>query len=122
MQESLKSETAGPGKQRLIAVIEQVFADWDATDLLERLTDLGIPCGRVRSIDEVYEWEQTRSQGLQLTVDHSTLGQLSLPGPPLRFFASDGGERTRTSHAAPPVLDEHGSQIRSWIDAEQVRR
>jgi formyl-CoA transferase len=41
---------------------------------------------------------------LLIDVDHATLGTISLPGPPLRFFDADGAELTRRRHSAPPVL------------------
>ena len=102
-------------RDALIARIESVFADWDAADLLIRLDELGIPAGKVRSIDEVYDWDQTASQGLLMSVDHGSLGPLTLPGPPLRFFAADGTEQTRTTHTAPPTLDEDGAAVRAWL-------
>jgi len=105
-------------RERVIALVEEVFADWKAADLLERLSVVGIPSGKVRSIDEVYEWEQTASQGLLIDVEHSTLGSLTLPGPPLRFFGGAGDERTVTEHLAPPTLGEHGDAIRAWLGDE----
>jgi crotonobetainyl-CoA:carnitine CoA-transferase CaiB-like acyl-CoA transferase len=97
------------------AVVETVFASWDAQPLLATLAGAGIPAGLVRSLDEVYRWEQTLSQGLLVDVDHGTLGRLSLPGPPLRFFAADGTEVTRRDHAPPPVLDEHRGAVVAWL-------
>ncbi len=105
-------------RERVIALVEEVFADWKAADLLERLSVVGIPAGKVRSIDEVYEWEQTASQGLLIDVEHSTLGALTLPGPPLRFFGGAGDEQTVTEHLAPPTLGEHGDAIRAWLGDE----
>jgi len=102
-------------REAVIELVERVFADWSADALLRRLDEVGIPAGRVRTIDQVYDWEQTRSQGLLVDVEHSTLGTISIPGPPLRFFDPDGTEVTRTSHTAPPVLDEHDAQIRAWL-------
>lgn len=105
-------------RARTIEVVEGAFAGWDAADLLPRLAELGVPAGKVRSLDEVYTWDQTASQGLLVDVDHPTLGTVSLPGPPLRFFADEAGtthETTRTAHQAPPVLDEHGAAIRAWL-------
>ena len=99
---------------RLIEVIEQAFAGWTAEALLARLSEAGIPAGKVRSLDEVYAWEQTASQGLLVDVEHATLGRLTLPGPPLRFFAGDN-ETTPREHAAPPTLDQHGDAIRAWL-------
>jgi formyl-CoA transferase len=102
-------------RERTIEVVEGVFADWDAEPLLARLAEIGIPAGKVRTIDEVYAWDQTASQGLLVDVEHSVLGPLTLPGPPLRFFEADGTEVTRKHHQAPPTLDEHGSSVRAWL-------
>ncbi len=102
-------------RPRTIAVVQAAFADWEAEDLLARLAEVGIPAGKVRTLDEVYAWDQTVSQGLRIDVEHSVLGPLTLPGPPLRFFTADGAEVTRSSHAAPPVLDEHGQTVRDWL-------
>ena len=41
---------------------------------LELLAEAGVPAGKVRTLDDVYAWEQTRSQGLLIDVDHPTLG------------------------------------------------
>ncbi len=103
-------------RERVIRVVEGAFADWDAEPLLARLAEVGVPAGKVRTLDEVYGWDQAASQGLLLDVEHASLGSLTLPGPPLRFFGPDGGEVTRGDHAAPPTLDQHGEAIRAWLD------
>ena len=102
-------------RDRVIEVIEAAFAEWDTEPLLARLADVGVPAGKVRTLDEVYGWDQTVSQGLVMEVDHSTLGRITVPGPPLRFFDGHGQEVTRRDHAAPPTLDEDGPVIRTWL-------
>jgi crotonobetainyl-CoA:carnitine CoA-transferase CaiB-like acyl-CoA transferase len=109
-------------RQEVIDLLERTFADVPAADLLERLTSAGVPAGKVRAVDEVYGWDQTRSQGLLVDVEHATLGTISLPGPPLRFFAAspDGEtETTRRDHLPPPVLDGDGAAIRAEVRGEQ---
>ncbi|MEW1847577.1 CoA transferase [Nonomuraea angiospora] len=105
--------------RRLVELIEAAFAPFGADDLLGRLAAAGVPAGRVRSLDEVYEWPQTRSQGLLIDVEHAAIGEVTLPGPPLRFFDPAGPdgevETTRTDHAAPPVLNADEEEIRSWL-------
>lgn len=101
-------------REKVVELVETLFAPWPAEELLVKLAEAGVPAGKVRSLDEVYAWEQTASQGLLIDVDHSTLGHLTLPGPPLRFFA-DGAEVTPTDHAAPPILDQHGPGLRTWV-------
>ena len=102
-------------RERVIEVVEQAFVDWDAEPLLARLAEVGVPAGKVRTLDEVYEWDQVASQGLLVDVEHSTLGRVTLPGPPLRFFDAEGAEVTRRDHLAPPLLDEHSDEIRAWV-------
>ncbi|MFV2173740.1 CaiB/BaiF CoA transferase family protein [Actinomadura sp. LOL_016] len=94
----------------LVAAIETAFADRSRTELLKMLDELGIPAGRVATIDEVYASEVIRSQGLLIEVEHPVLGRLQLPGPPLRF---DG--RDADPHEPPPLLGEHTEEIRAWI-------
>jgi formyl-CoA transferase len=96
----------------VIEAVEAAFAPYPLAELLPRLAEVGIPAGDVRTLDRVYGWEQTRSQGLVLSVDHPTLGRIELPGPPLRY---DGGGRTE--HLAPPTLGQHDASVRAWLEA-----
>lgn len=98
-------------RDRLVAEIDHALAAHPAEHWLRRLAAAGIASGRVRSIDEVYGWEQTLSQGLLVDVDHPRLGSFLLPGVPVRF---DGAE-PRT-HRAPPLLGEHDEAVRAWLD------
>ena len=100
----------------LVSVIEESFADRSSAAVLDLLATAGVPAGVVRSIDEVYKWPQTRSQGLVVEVDHATLGRIHLPGTPLRFFDFSGAETTPQDHAAPPTLGQHDAEIRAWLE------
>ena len=104
-------------RAELIEVLESALADADAETWLGRLAEIGIPAGKVRTLDDVYGWDQTRSQGLLIEVDHPTVGTVELPGPPLRFddntFAG-----TRERHLPPPRLGEHDESVRAWLDED----
>src|SRR5690606_27662509 len=102
-------------RRALIEVLERAFSEWTAAELLRALAEAGVPAGKVRTIDEVYEWEQTRSQGLVIDVGHTALGRISLPGPPLRFFTPEGDETTRREHRPPPLLGEHNAAVRESL-------
>ncbi|HET9897589.1 MAG TPA: CoA transferase [Streptosporangiaceae bacterium] len=97
-------------KDAVNAAVDAAFSEATAAEVLDVLAGLGIPAGKVRDLEEVYAWEQTRSQGLLIDVEHAALGQITVPGPPLRF--DSGG---RTGHAPPPLLDQHGDSIRAWL-------
>ncbi len=99
------------------SLLEHTFAGWTTDELLVQLDASGVPAGRLRSLPEVYGWDQTQSQGLIIETEHATLGRIRLPGAPLRFFDLSGKETTRRDHAAPPVLDADSANIRAWLDA-----
>ena len=102
-------------RDELVALLEAHFATDPAEHWLGLLADAGVPSGKVRTLDDVYDWEQTRSQGLLLSVEHATQGSLNLPGSPIRFDdnAFSGG---RSTHLAPPTLGQHDESIRKWLD------
>jgi len=102
-------------REDLIVAIERALAQDNAEAWLAKLGDAGIPAGKVRTLDEVYAWDQTLSQGLLIDVEHPTLGTVSLPGPPLRFD-SNGFAGAREEHLPPPRLGEHNDSVRAWLD------
>ena len=101
-------------KEKVDEMVEDVFGRYPTEELLVELDRIGVPTGRIRSIREVYDCEQTRSQALLIDVNHSTLGSITLPGPPLRFFDPDGTEVTRTHHL-PPVLGADNDTVAGWL-------
>jgi len=103
-------------RDEVTQILDDAFAGIGLSDLLARLDEIGVPAGEVRTIDRVYDWDQTRSQGLVIDVDHPLLGRIEVPGPPIRFDdnAYAGG---REVHEAPPLLGQHDESIREWLDA-----
>ena len=99
----------------LLEVLDAVFAEHPAEHWLPLLDGAGVPSGRVRNLQEVYEWEQVLSQGLLVEVEHATQGTLSIPGPVIRLDDNPfGGARAHVT--APPTLGQHNDSIRAWLD------
>ncbi|MCW2879805.1 MAG: L-carnitine dehydratase/bile acid-inducible protein [Sphaerisporangium sp.] len=97
-------------RDELIVDIEKALAAHDRAHWLSALAGEGIPAGAIRSIDEVYAWDQTRSQDLVVTVDHPVLGTIELPGSPLRFDGEPPAE-----HLAPPALGQDDQAVLDWL-------
>lgn len=92
--------------------INDALAERSADDVLADLDAAGVPAGRIRTIPEVYAWEQVRHLGLLHEVEHAALGPISLPGPPLRF----DGVPLGTTHP-PPLLGGDDDEIDTiWAD------
>ncbi|MEQ4721344.1 CoA transferase [Nonomuraea sp. B19D2] len=101
-------------RDELIADMEKALAAHGRDHWLARLGEEGVPAGAIRSLDEVYAWAQTRSQGLVVEVEHPVLGKIELPGPPLRF---DG--LTGSAHTAPPALGQDGDAVLAWLEERE---
>ncbi|MFE5915207.1 CaiB/BaiF CoA transferase family protein [Streptomyces wedmorensis] len=97
-------------RDELVADVEKALLERPAAHWLALLDAAGVPAGEVRTLDQVYDCPQTRSQGLVIEVDHPSLGTIELPGPAVRF--DDGG---RARHIAPPRLGEHDESVRAWL-------
>jgi formyl-CoA transferase len=82
--------------------------EWIAT-----FDELDVPVGRVRSIDEVYEWEQVRAMELIVEVEHPTLGKIRLPGAPLTFSRT-----VPECRAAPPTLGQHQALVKPAVPVD----
>jgi crotonobetainyl-CoA:carnitine CoA-transferase CaiB-like acyl-CoA transferase len=100
-------------RHELIADVQACLAGASADVWVDTLSAAGIPVGRIRTIDEVYEWEQTRSQGLVIEVDHPVVGPMELPGPAVRLGGASFNE-----HRPPPLLGQHTVEVEAWLDAQ----
>jgi len=74
----------------------------DVGTWMERLEAAGVPAGRIRTLDQVYGWEQVHHLGLVDEVTHPRLGMMRLPGPPVAWDRSG-----RPTVTPPPLLGEH---------------
>jgi crotonobetainyl-CoA:carnitine CoA-transferase CaiB-like acyl-CoA transferase len=81
-----------------VASIEKVVADWVASGTVEaageRLTAEGIPWGPVESLSGVVASPQIAARDMLVNVDHPTLGELRVPGLPIKLSVSPGTVRT----------------------------
>ena len=73
---------------------------------MERLGEAGVPAGRVKTLDEVYESPQIEHLGLVDSVEHPTLGEIRLPGSPVGY-----GRSGRRVPEPPPTLGQHTGEV-----------
>lgn len=73
---------------------------------MERLGEAGVPAGRIRTMDQVYAWDQVEHLGLIDRFSHPTAGDLEVPGAPVAWSRSG-----RRPAEAPPRLGEHNDEV-----------
>jgi len=92
----------------LIELLEPVLMTRKVAEWLALFDEAGVPAGQVKNLHDVYATPQVRQQNLVWTAQHETLGDIELPGSPLRFGRSHVGLRM-----APPTLGQHSREIRA---------
>jgi crotonobetainyl-CoA:carnitine CoA-transferase CaiB-like acyl-CoA transferase len=95
----------------LEADINRVLVADRVEDWMERLREAGVPAGRIRAMDEVYDWPQVAHLGLVDHVVHPHAGEIDLPGVPIHWSRSG-----RRPAAPPPVLGEHDDQVLGGLE------
>jgi crotonobetainyl-CoA:carnitine CoA-transferase CaiB-like acyl-CoA transferase len=111
----MKGRPRVQNKKKGNEMVENVFGRCPTEELLVEVDRIGVPAGPIRSIREVYAWEQTRSQALLIDVNHSTLGPITLPGPPLRFLRPQWHRSHARTHRLPaPVLGADNNTVSDW--------
>ena len=94
--------------EELHRVLAGALAARPVAEWLALLAGAGVPAGRVKSLDEVYD-------GGQLTweVDHPALGRIRLSANPLSFSRS-----AVAPGLPPPLLGEHTDQVRQAVTSD----
>ena len=86
--------------------IERVFSQHTVDQLVERLHAHGVPCGRVRSIEQALASDQLRERDMLIEMTRPDLGAIRNIGNPIKL------SRTPYSiNRPPPKLGEHTDEV-----------
>ncbi|TVR29177.1 MAG: CoA transferase [Nitriliruptor sp.] len=90
----------------LEAEINAVFIAESVDVWMSRMDEAGVPAGRIRTMEEVYTWDQVEHLEMIDRVIHPSAGELELPGAPVRWSRSG-----RRIAEPPPRLGEHNDEV-----------
>jgi formyl-CoA transferase len=93
-------------RDELIALLAEIFVTEDGAIWLAGMTEEGIPCGPINTVDQVFEHPQIQHRNMVVEVPHPTAGSVRVVGPPV--IMSDTPAQVR-SH--PPLLGEQTDEI-----------
>jgi crotonobetainyl-CoA:carnitine CoA-transferase CaiB-like acyl-CoA transferase len=96
----------------LKAIMQPVFAARPRREWLDRLRVEDVPHAPILNIDEVIADPQTRHLGVERHLTHKAQGKLRVLSRPVVY----DGKRKEITVTPPPVLDEHGAQIRRTLN------
>ena len=97
-------------QDELIAHFTPIFKRRDRQTWCGRLEAAGVPYSPAYDSDEALEDPQARHLEIKVSADHSQMGRFTTVRAPYRF---DGHPEREVM--PPPILDEHGEQIRKEL-------
>ncbi len=93
-------------REALSGRLEECFTRFTTAEVEERLNAVGVPCGAVRTLDQVFADPQVQHLGLEQVMQHPTVGELHQTGIPYRFSETPGSLRL-----PPPTLGQHNQEV-----------
>ncbi len=96
--------------------IRELFSDKTVGWLVERLSDAGVPCGRVRTIDDVLQDPHLAARQMLIDV---AIGErvVKVPGNPIKL-----SDVPSIPSAAPPALGQHTDDVRDAAGSPMRRK
>jgi crotonobetainyl-CoA:carnitine CoA-transferase CaiB-like acyl-CoA transferase len=73
---------------------------------IDSLTRVGVPCGSVRTFDELFADPQLDARDMIAMVEHATIGPMKALGVPVKLSDTPGAVRT-----PPPTLGQHTDAV-----------
>jgi len=88
------------------ALVAAWVAQRDAVAVERELSEGGIPCSRVLDMADAVSHPQLRAREMLVTVAHPELGEVVVPGIPVKLSATPGSVRM-----APPAVGQHNRDV-----------
>jgi crotonobetainyl-CoA:carnitine CoA-transferase CaiB-like acyl-CoA transferase len=95
--------------------IRELFKDRTVSALIESLGAAGVPCGRVRTIDEVVRDPQLAARGMLVDIPAGD-ASVKVPGNPIKL-----SDVPTLAAMPPPALGQHTEAVRKAADAAKPR-
>ncbi|WP_374585620.1 CaiB/BaiF CoA transferase family protein [Pseudoduganella sp.] len=86
----------------LAEMVKAQSRDW----WIERLEAVGVPCGPINDLHDVFQNPQVQARGLVMEAPHPTAGKVKLVRSPMRLSASPA-----ETDKAPPLLGQHTEEV-----------
>jgi crotonobetainyl-CoA:carnitine CoA-transferase CaiB-like acyl-CoA transferase len=93
-------------RKELVPILQEVFLQRKTDDWLTELRAVGIPCGPINTVSQVFSDPQLQARGFVWECEHPTAGTIKLSGSPIRL-----SETPARLYKAPPLLGEDNDTL-----------
>ena len=93
-------------REEIIEIIGDVICTKKADEWLKTLTEAGVPCGPIYTMDKIFSDPQVLHREMVKELEHPTAGKVKVTGIPIKLSNTPGEILT-----APPTLGQHTKEI-----------
>ena len=93
-------------REELVPLLAEMVLRQSRAFWIDQLEAVGVPCGPINNLDDVYSNPQVLARGIVTEVPHPTAGTVKLVRNPMRLSASPADNAV-----APPLLGQHTEDI-----------
>jgi crotonobetainyl-CoA:carnitine CoA-transferase CaiB-like acyl-CoA transferase len=90
----------------LVPLLAEMVATRRRDEWIEMLEAVGVPCGPINDVGEVFANPQVRARGVEIALPHPAAGSVKLVRSPMKMSATPA-----TSDKAPPMLGQHTDEV-----------
>ncbi len=93
-------------REEIVNIIGDLITAKNGEEWLKILTDAGVPCGPIYTIDKIFADPQVLHRQMLQELNHPTAGKIKVAGIPVKLSDTPGEVKS-----APPVLGQHTEEI-----------
>jgi crotonobetainyl-CoA:carnitine CoA-transferase CaiB-like acyl-CoA transferase len=93
-------------RSMLLPLLRQATVMRSTHDWVQALESLGVPCGPINDLAQVFANPQVQARGMQRTLPHPTAGEVPTIANPIRLSTTPVSYRL-----APPLLGQHTHEV-----------
>jgi crotonobetainyl-CoA:carnitine CoA-transferase CaiB-like acyl-CoA transferase len=102
-------------REVLVPLLADMVRERGRDEWIALLEAVGVPCGPINNLDEVFANEQVKARGIEIALPHPTAGQVKLVRSPMKMSATPA-----TSAKAPPLLGQHTDEVLAELLGKSV--
>ena len=107
-------------RRTLSARISEIIGQKPTEAWLSIFGAVGVPCGQINTLDQVYDHPQVRHREMLMQMDHALAGDVRMTANPIRYR-----EQPIAYDRAPPTLGQHTQEVLAAmlnLSPEDIRR
>jgi formyl-CoA transferase len=90
----------------LVPLLAEMVKSKTRAEWINGLEAVGVPCGPINNLDEVFANEQVQARGIAIELPHPTAGKVKLVRNPMQL-----SETPALNQNAPPLLGQHTTEV-----------